>query len=142
MGCTRCSLAQVTRMISEMRREWKGCTYDLFSRNCHHFSNELCMRLGVGPLPAWVNDLATSFAAEPEDGSEAAGGAATTQPSEASQVGAACCPRSWSGSGASPLGVHSSEGSDVCPQVAQFPPPAAHGQKAVKTLALQRRPWQ
>mmetsp|Transcript_47945 Transcript_47945/g.128487 ORF Transcript_47945/g.128487 Transcript_47945/m.128487 type:complete len:368 (+) Transcript_47945:79-1182(+) len=61
MGFTRCSSAQVVQILNEMKYQWRGCTYDLFSRNCHHFSNALCARLGVGVLPPWVNDLATSL---------------------------------------------------------------------------------
>lgn len=71
MGVTRCSEAQVLQIIHEMKREWRGCTYNLFARNCHNFSDAFCQRLGVGRVPPWVNDLASSFAADPEAGTEA-----------------------------------------------------------------------
>lgn len=62
MGCTSLSKGQVTEIIREMTLEWKGRTYDVLSRNCHHFSDELCRRLGVAPLPDWVNKLAGTTA--------------------------------------------------------------------------------
>ncbi|CAE7230224.1 unnamed protein product [Symbiodinium natans] len=52
----------VTEIIREMTVEWKGRTYDVLSKNCHHFSDELCRRLGVAPLPEWVNKLAGTTA--------------------------------------------------------------------------------
>mmetsp|Transcript_3740 Transcript_3740/g.10645 ORF Transcript_3740/g.10645 Transcript_3740/m.10645 type:complete len:220 (+) Transcript_3740:139-798(+) len=58
MGYTSYSSKQVTQIIEEMQREWLGCTYNVLSRNCHSFSDALCVRLGVGHLPGWVNDLA------------------------------------------------------------------------------------
>jgi hypothetical protein len=37
------------------------CYGSILNRNCCHFCNELCMSLGVGPIPTWVNAMATSF---------------------------------------------------------------------------------
>lgn len=45
-----------------MRAEWQGFAYNVLTKNCHHFSQALCERLGVGPLPAWLNGLATTGA--------------------------------------------------------------------------------
>merc|ERR1740121_67762 len=36
--------------------------YDLLHRNCCHFCEELCLRLGFGPLPPWVTKLAAAGA--------------------------------------------------------------------------------
>ncbi|CAK9066699.1 unnamed protein product [Durusdinium trenchii] len=58
MGCTNLSQGQVAEVLKDMTAEWKGRTYDVLTRNCHHFSDELCRRLGVAPLPPWVNQLA------------------------------------------------------------------------------------
>jgi len=33
---------------------WHGCTYNLLSRNCNHFSDLFCRLLGCGPCPAWI----------------------------------------------------------------------------------------
>mmetsp|Transcript_31239 Transcript_31239/g.64417 ORF Transcript_31239/g.64417 Transcript_31239/m.64417 type:complete len:273 (+) Transcript_31239:56-874(+) len=62
MGFTNLSQGQVAEIIKEMTAEWKGRTYDVLTRNCHHFSDELCRRLGVSPLPPWVNQLAGTTA--------------------------------------------------------------------------------
>merc|ERR1719191_1919491 len=37
---------------------WGGKSYDLVRRNCCSFANEFCEKLGVGPIPGWVNRLA------------------------------------------------------------------------------------
>jgi len=58
MGHTKVTREEFVKMITDMKREWTGPTYSLLTRNCHHFSDELCRRLGVAGLPAWVNDLA------------------------------------------------------------------------------------
>merc|ERR1711920_346983 len=60
MGYAYHTSRQVFQIIEEMKREWRGSSYQLLSRNCHHFSDALCRRLGVAGLPHWVNDLATT----------------------------------------------------------------------------------
>lgn len=62
MGYTSLSPRQVLQILEEMKVEWKGCTYNVLSRNCHSFSDVFCRRLGVAPLPTWVNDLADTGA--------------------------------------------------------------------------------
>merc|ERR1712150_142545 len=62
MGYTSLSAAAVISLVNSTKIEWKGCTYNVLSRNCHCFSNELCRRLGVKELPGWVNDLADTGA--------------------------------------------------------------------------------
>uniref|UniRef100_A0A803Q7S9 PPPDE domain-containing protein n=1 Tax=Cannabis sativa TaxID=3483 RepID=A0A803Q7S9_CANSA len=42
----------------ELSREWRGDSYDLLSKNCNHFCDEYCERLGVPKLPGWVNRFA------------------------------------------------------------------------------------
>ncbi|CAJ1342015.1 unnamed protein product, partial [Effrenium voratum] len=76
MGCTNLSQGQVAEIIKEMTIEWKGRTYDVLTRNCHHFSDELCRKLGVAPLPSWVNQLAgtTASAADVIEGVSASTG--------------------------------------------------------------------
>eukprot|EP00928_Gymnodinium_smaydae_P053872 TRINITY_DN37773_c0_g1_i1.p1 TRINITY_DN37773_c0_g1~~TRINITY_DN37773_c0_g1_i1.p1 ORF type:complete len:333 (+),score=71.35 TRINITY_DN37773_c0_g1_i1:117-1001(+) len=63
MGYTSFSSTQVERLIEVMMQEWRGSSYQLLTRNCHHFSDEFCKRLGVVGLPPWVNSLAGSGAA-------------------------------------------------------------------------------
>lgn len=62
MGYTPLSPEQVWQVIEEMKPVWRGCTYNLLTRNCHHFSDTFCRRLGVGGVPDWVNDLAKTGA--------------------------------------------------------------------------------
>lgn len=58
MGFTTLSEIEVQDVLEQMRWEWRSSTYNVLSRNCHDFSNELCRRLGVCSLPPWVNALA------------------------------------------------------------------------------------
>lgn len=46
-----------------MREVWQGTGYDVLTRNCCHFSDELSRQLGVGPLPLWTMSLAGAGAA-------------------------------------------------------------------------------
>lgn len=60
MGKTPLSEMDVHMLISAMEKEWPVAAYDLLQRNCCHFCDELCQRLGVGKMPAWINNLATA----------------------------------------------------------------------------------
>lgn len=55
LGVTFFSMHQVERLLRQMGKEWPGQAYDLIWKNCCHFSDDLCQRLGVGPVPKWVN---------------------------------------------------------------------------------------
>mmetsp|Transcript_85992 Transcript_85992/g.216451 ORF Transcript_85992/g.216451 Transcript_85992/m.216451 type:complete len:239 (+) Transcript_85992:86-802(+) len=57
MGSTRASEDGVLKLIRALEKEWTVDSYDLLGHNCCHFANELCIRLGVGPLPDWVTSL-------------------------------------------------------------------------------------
>ncbi|KAF8008736.1 hypothetical protein BT93_K2401 [Corymbia citriodora subsp. variegata] len=58
LGSTNFSIFKVNQILRELSREWPGHTYDLLSRNCNHFCDEFCERLGVPKLPGWVNRFA------------------------------------------------------------------------------------
>jgi len=58
MGQTWLSEQEVSQLMAELEGEWPGKDYDLLHHNCCHFSSELCRRLGVGPVPQWVTNLA------------------------------------------------------------------------------------
>ncbi|KAL5718649.1 hypothetical protein ACHQM5_011529 [Ranunculus cassubicifolius] len=60
LGKTNCSIFKVNQILRELSREWPGNSYDLLSRNCNHFCDELCERLGVPKLPGWVNRFANA----------------------------------------------------------------------------------
>lgn len=58
MGITELSKREVDALIDKLCKEWPGRDYDLLRHNCCHFSDALCIHLGVGPVPSWVTSLA------------------------------------------------------------------------------------
>ncbi|PSS04387.1 DeSI-like protein [Actinidia chinensis var. chinensis] len=58
LGKTNFSIFKINQILRELSREWPGCSYDLLSKNCNHFCDEFCERLGVPKLPGWVNRFA------------------------------------------------------------------------------------
>ncbi|CAN8325932.1 unnamed protein product [Cochlearia groenlandica] len=60
LGRTDCTISMVNQILRELSREWPGHTYDLLSKNCNHFCDVLCDRLGVQKLPGWVNRFANA----------------------------------------------------------------------------------
>ncbi|KAJ8536809.1 hypothetical protein K7X08_035210 [Anisodus acutangulus] len=58
LGNTNHSIFKVNQILRELSREWPGHSYDLLSKNCNHFCDEFCERLGVEKLPGWVNRFA------------------------------------------------------------------------------------
>lgn len=60
LGTTSFSIFKVNQILRELSREWPGHSYDLLSKNCNHFCDEFCERLGVPKLPGWVNRFANA----------------------------------------------------------------------------------
>jgi len=58
VGATKITKEDFEGLIEKLSRRWLGRDYDLLHRNCCHFCSELCDKLGVEPLPAWVTNLA------------------------------------------------------------------------------------
>jgi hypothetical protein len=58
MGCAFISRVHVGTLINVLQRQWQSADYDLLMRNCCHFCDEFCVRLGVGHIPPWVMRLA------------------------------------------------------------------------------------
>lgn len=58
MGTTTLSLVELEKLLAQLGKEWPGDEYDLLLHNCCHFCDAFCGRLGVGPLPVWVTNLA------------------------------------------------------------------------------------
>lgn len=58
MGKTHLAPAEVQEILRDMAPIWKAVSYDLVRKNCCTFADDFCRRLGVGPLPGWVNRLA------------------------------------------------------------------------------------
>mmetsp|Transcript_54648 Transcript_54648/g.137977 ORF Transcript_54648/g.137977 Transcript_54648/m.137977 type:complete len:464 (-) Transcript_54648:109-1500(-) len=48
----------IADVISQLIEEYPGTDYNLLRRNCCHFADEFCKRLGVGGIPGWVHRLA------------------------------------------------------------------------------------
>jgi len=65
MGKTCFRPEEVESAIRVMKGEWLGSEYNLLTRNCGTFCNALCLKLGVGSLPAWVTRLAETMAKMP-----------------------------------------------------------------------------
>jgi len=58
MGCTTLSASEIRSLISDLIEEYPGTSYSLLTRNCCHFADHFCQRLGVGPIPDWVYRMA------------------------------------------------------------------------------------
>lgn len=68
MGETDLTQSEVVKIIKNMSLDWTGDKYDMLTRNCCHFCDELCMRLSVNrpsfvDMPEWVSSLAAAGAA-------------------------------------------------------------------------------
>jgi len=81
MGTIAHSEEAVRKVVREMELPWPRASYNVLNKNCHHFCSELCTRLGLGAVPAWVTRL-------PETGK-----AMTRHAARCSKT-AACCERS------------------------------------------------
>lgn len=55
---TPLSEREVDELISSLRGEYLGGDYNLLRKNCCHFCDDLCQKLGVGRVPGWVYRLA------------------------------------------------------------------------------------
>lgn len=62
LGKTKFSERGVEQLIQVLQVAWPAAHYDILRRNCCHFCGELCQRLGVGPLPSRVLNLADASA--------------------------------------------------------------------------------
>jgi hypothetical protein len=58
MGSVSLSHSEVTNLVRRMMKDWPGRKYDVLKRNCCHFCDELCVALGLGPIPRWTTHLA------------------------------------------------------------------------------------
>ncbi|CAL9038108.1 unnamed protein product [Musa banksii] len=60
LGETNCSILKVNQILRELSQAWPGHSYDLLAKNCNHFCDAFCERLGVQKLPGWVNRFANA----------------------------------------------------------------------------------
>lgn len=70
MGRTKLTVAGFRSVIGSMQAQWPSEAYHLVAQNCCHFCEELCVRLGVGKIPHWINHLANSCAMVTTDPAE------------------------------------------------------------------------
>eukprot|EP00930_Biecheleria_cincta_P037165 TRINITY_DN254_c0_g2_i1.p1 TRINITY_DN254_c0_g2~~TRINITY_DN254_c0_g2_i1.p1 ORF type:complete len:506 (+),score=111.42 TRINITY_DN254_c0_g2_i1:48-1520(+) len=58
LGRTKLSEDQVAAIIADLKEEYDADDYELMTKNCCHFADDLATRLGVGSLPRWLLRLA------------------------------------------------------------------------------------
>ncbi|KAL8064604.1 hypothetical protein ABFX02_01G101000 [Erythranthe guttata] len=52
------SRSELRSFMEHLSNSYHGDTYHLISKNCNHFTDEVCERLTGKPIPGWVNRLA------------------------------------------------------------------------------------
>ncbi|CAO2822728.1 unnamed protein product [Amaranthus hypochondriacus] len=62
MGRTSMSQSEFRTFIERVASEYHGDTYHLITKNCNHFSYDICYRLTGKKVPGWVNRLARAGA--------------------------------------------------------------------------------
>ncbi|KAI7848469.1 PPPDE putative peptidase domain-containing protein [Circinella umbellata] len=58
MGYTDLSEDEIGQTLQTISHEFGGTTYNLLTRNCNHFTDELCKRLTGKTPPGWINRAA------------------------------------------------------------------------------------
>ncbi|OQS00610.1 hypothetical protein ACHHYP_03269 [Achlya hypogyna] len=58
MGYFDGSSVDARRAIEDLRQDFQGNQYNLLTKNCNTFSNEVCLRLLGIPIPSYVNRIA------------------------------------------------------------------------------------
>ncbi|KAI8879622.1 DUF862-domain-containing protein [Backusella circina FSU 941] len=58
MGFTDLTQQQVEKILQDISKTYVGTSYNLLTRNCNHFSEELCKKLTGKAIPGWVNRAA------------------------------------------------------------------------------------
>ncbi|KAL3700550.1 hypothetical protein R1sor_018572 [Riccia sorocarpa] len=58
MGSTDTTPQEFRSFIERCADEFSGNSYHLITKNCNHFSNDVCVRLTGREIPGWVNRLA------------------------------------------------------------------------------------
>jgi len=55
---TKLTAEEVMEIVGVLIEEYPGDDYDILRRNCCHFADDFCQRIGVGHIPGWVHRLA------------------------------------------------------------------------------------
>lgn len=58
LGTVEQSPTNIWDVLDEMAAQYTGESYNLLTKNCNHFTNDVCVKLTGRPLPGWVNRLA------------------------------------------------------------------------------------
>ncbi|GER34757.1 PPPDE putative thiol peptidase family protein [Striga asiatica] len=58
LGSTDMSRSEFRSFMEHLSNKYHGDTYHLISKNCNHFTDEVCQRLTGKSIPGWVNRLA------------------------------------------------------------------------------------
>ncbi|KAM0033354.1 putative PPPDE peptidase domain-containing protein [Helianthus debilis subsp. tardiflorus] len=58
IGWTEKNLNEVRGIMEELAEDYKGVSYNLITKNCNHFCNDVCVRLTGKSIPSWINRLA------------------------------------------------------------------------------------
>ncbi|KAL5698850.1 hypothetical protein ACHQM5_029831 [Ranunculus cassubicifolius] len=58
IGRTDLNPKEVRTFMEKLADEYTGNTYNLITKNCNHFCNDVCIRMTGRSIPRWVNRLA------------------------------------------------------------------------------------
>jgi hypothetical protein len=59
LGTIKMTSDEFEGFIQTISNEFIGSSYNLLTKNCNHFSNEMSQRLFKKDIPSWINRLAT-----------------------------------------------------------------------------------
>jgi hypothetical protein len=58
LGTTDLTATEFRSFMEHISTKYHGDTYHLVTKNCNHFTEEVCLRLTEKPTPGWVNRMA------------------------------------------------------------------------------------
>ncbi|XP_051114632.1 deSI-like protein At4g17486 [Andrographis paniculata] len=58
LGSIDLSHSEFKSFMEHLSNKYHGDTYNLISKNCNHFTEDVCLQLTGKPIPGWVNRLA------------------------------------------------------------------------------------
>lgn len=58
LGTTRLQALEVGNLLHELAETWRAIDYNILSCNCCSFAHDVCKRLGVDRIPAWIDRFA------------------------------------------------------------------------------------
>ncbi|CAE8734347.1 unnamed protein product, partial [Polarella glacialis] len=62
LGQSMLSAREVNDALAYLKQRWQGMDYHLLHKNCLDFANALCIELGVGRMPGWIDRYARTGA--------------------------------------------------------------------------------